>query len=981
MAKAAPAPQLLSFQTRARTIDHLGRSQIADAPTAVSELWKNAYDAYAQNVALHIFEGAPAVAAVLDDGCGMDRKDFEDRWLVIGTETKFDGAASESAERFGLPLRQRQGEKGIGRLSAAYLAPVNIVIGKRPGKPFAAVAVDWRIFENPFLTLSDIRLPVIEFKGPDDFSEVFRGMVAAVIENTTGEDGPPDRRRRIEEAWRRLSEEEKKLHLPRSTMELIRKAGPTYELTPEHMFEWHPFAGLSEHGTAIFLCDINRELRVWVAKDVEGDPEVEVVKDRLRRTLTGFTDPFASSPIEFGYEVLLHQKGRQRREIGSTETFGPRQLHALEHLIEGRFDRRGVFKGRVRAFGRDMGDFEHQPASPVPQTGGDVIGPFSFAVGTFEQEPMFSSHQPAEHAQLVQQADKYAGLPVYRDGLRVMPYGRPDSDFFELEERRTKHVGREFWSHRRVFGRVAFSKRENPNLRDKAGREGLVDNSARRWLKMLVVDLLKASARRFFGSDSDVRKSETERIEEDNRRTQKAADEARRESKAAVRKYIASRTALFTKFGSSLAEICEAIPRERKARNVMELERKLGCVESLRAELERNKPPRLPPEAADMETPLRKLRSRHSALTDEAEGAAKDILSALDELSADGRAIADRTAKAANARFREELETVAAEVITAAQRLAKGIRERAEAERNEYRRQVDPLLEDIDKGAKLSEVQQRLDNIESRLRIDVLGYYRGLSKALELMERGIDLEGALRFADTERDANLRQMEQFHGLAQMGISAEIIGHELDTLEQEVGRNLSMLPVEVRASKAFKAAFDAHRALVERLRFLSPLKMAGYHPPEDITGEAIADFVRGIFERRFEDAGVDFLVTRAFSGMVLREQASRIYPVFVNLVNNALFWVAKGDRKVIKFDLIKDKVVIGDSGPGVGREDQPFLFTLFFTRRPGGRGVGLYLCQANLAAGGHAIRYANADDPKAESGANFVIEFQGLVHAKE
>lgn len=32
------APSGVTFQTRARTIDHLGRGQIADAPTAVSEL-------------------------------------------------------------------------------------------------------------------------------------------------------------------------------------------------------------------------------------------------------------------------------------------------------------------------------------------------------------------------------------------------------------------------------------------------------------------------------------------------------------------------------------------------------------------------------------------------------------------------------------------------------------------------------------------------------------------------------------------------------------------------------------------------------------------------------------------------------------------------------------------------------------------------------------------------------------------------------
>ena len=42
-----------NFRARARTIEHLGKGQIADCPTAVSELWKNAYDAYARDVALY----------------------------------------------------------------------------------------------------------------------------------------------------------------------------------------------------------------------------------------------------------------------------------------------------------------------------------------------------------------------------------------------------------------------------------------------------------------------------------------------------------------------------------------------------------------------------------------------------------------------------------------------------------------------------------------------------------------------------------------------------------------------------------------------------------------------------------------------------------------------------------------------------------------------------------------------------------------
>lgn len=66
-----------TFQTRARAIDHLGRGQIADTPTAVSELWKNAYDAYARDVSLHIFSGSLPIAGIYDNGSGMSAVDLQ----------------------------------------------------------------------------------------------------------------------------------------------------------------------------------------------------------------------------------------------------------------------------------------------------------------------------------------------------------------------------------------------------------------------------------------------------------------------------------------------------------------------------------------------------------------------------------------------------------------------------------------------------------------------------------------------------------------------------------------------------------------------------------------------------------------------------------------------------------------------------------------------------------------------------------------
>lgn len=195
----------VTFQTRARTIDHLGRGQIADLPTAVTELWKNAYDAYARNVSLNIFEGDSEIAAVFDDGCGMSKNDFIDRWLVIGTESKVDGKIETEEERFGLPLRARQGEKGIGRLSAAFIAPVTLAISKKVGEPYAIAAVDWRLFENPFLALQDIQIPVEEFDRPDQVCEILPKLFKTLQENIT----PSEKEKNapyIKAAWKRFIE-------------------------------------------------------------------------------------------------------------------------------------------------------------------------------------------------------------------------------------------------------------------------------------------------------------------------------------------------------------------------------------------------------------------------------------------------------------------------------------------------------------------------------------------------------------------------------------------------------------------------------------------------------------------------------------------------------------------------------------------------------------------------------------------------------
>ena len=63
---------MAKFRVRARTVDMLGRQQIAGIPSAIHELFKNAHDAYAERVDVDYFHHND-VFILRDDGMGMSQ--------------------------------------------------------------------------------------------------------------------------------------------------------------------------------------------------------------------------------------------------------------------------------------------------------------------------------------------------------------------------------------------------------------------------------------------------------------------------------------------------------------------------------------------------------------------------------------------------------------------------------------------------------------------------------------------------------------------------------------------------------------------------------------------------------------------------------------------------------------------------------------------------------------------------------------------
>src|SRR6266446_6741198 len=78
---------MAKFKARARTVDMLGRQQVEGAATAISELFKNAHDAYATRVEVDYYR-PEKLFLLRDNGIGMTIDEFKDRWLTLGTESK-----------------------------------------------------------------------------------------------------------------------------------------------------------------------------------------------------------------------------------------------------------------------------------------------------------------------------------------------------------------------------------------------------------------------------------------------------------------------------------------------------------------------------------------------------------------------------------------------------------------------------------------------------------------------------------------------------------------------------------------------------------------------------------------------------------------------------------------------------------------------------------------------------------------------------
>ena len=271
--------------------------------------------------------------------------------------------------------------------------------------------------------------------------------------------------------------------------------------------------------------------------------------------------------------------------------------------------------------------------------------------------------------------------------------------------------------------------------------------------------------------------------------------------------------------------------------------------------------------------------------------------------------------------------------------------------RNELENRVQTVME---------EQSNFLESVLEQLRsIDISGTNTPVDQLKAIEQRNVLLE-----EEVAADAQL---------AQLGMAVEIINHEFSATIRSIRNSLQQLKVWANANKDLQDLYTSIRTNFDHLdgylTLFTPLQRRLYRKAIEIHGSEIRNFLKELFRVRFKRHNVTFSATKAFVDFKFFGYPSDFYPVFVNLIDNAIFWLSQQNplhKRIIKLDEQAGSLFISDTGPGVNVRDRDVIFEFGFSRKPGGRGMGLYIGRDSLRRVGFDLKLI--DDP---GGATFAI----------
>lgn len=201
---------------------------------------------------------------------------------------------------------------------------------------------------------------------------------------------------------------------------------------------------------------------------------------RLRQDLEMLLLPLSASGDQF--EIWLEHNSTQPDDEPSGR-IEPPSLELIHYRYDFEIKRRGrgwqvqrtVRRGNELLSSEVAAKQNLKPRSreskPLPSGGeGGRVADVGLFSGSF-----FYAPDSAEHLRKIRAP---VGVLLYRDGIRVEPYGQPGNDWLGAQAKKASRQGYAAIQPAALYGAVHITRSENPSLRSQANREGLIENAA-----------------------------------------------------------------------------------------------------------------------------------------------------------------------------------------------------------------------------------------------------------------------------------------------------------------------------------------------------------------------------------------------------------------------------------------------------------------------------------------------------------------------
>jgi len=466
------------LRPRARLMRHLGEELIGSDRVAIIELVKNAYDADARIVVVKfappLVEGEGAVE-VWDDGHGMSQTTVRDAWMEIATPHRERQPRSESGQRRVL------GAKGIGRFAAARLAHVTYLVTRRVDEEEVSLLVDWGDFSDDDAYLDEV--PLLWSAGaPKTFvaggeADQILGRVVPSLGGARNTDpvhaaagGPTVR------------EDRPAAHDDGAPMQSGQVPTSATGVSPER----EPVT----HGTLVRLEQLRHG---WDAAAIEN----------VRRSLSRLIPPPPPAELDVPDQPEFAIYVEAPEDLHHLSGF-VRASEALSHpdyRLVGAIEEDGSAHFAFLTAARETPESIEIPLRRNPPTS---CGPLQIDIRVWDLESTsvrrlveldVGARNITEVRELIR---SNSGIALYRDGFRVQPYGEPEYDWLGLGQRRVNNPTMRL-SNNQVAGFVYVTAEENPELRDRSNREGLIENPQYEDLKEVMLKAISEIETRRYG--------------------------------------------------------------------------------------------------------------------------------------------------------------------------------------------------------------------------------------------------------------------------------------------------------------------------------------------------------------------------------------------------------------------------------------------------------------------------------------------------